>query len=77
MRPAPPGRIASPLEDRLMGLRHSALQRVMRERGVVGTALRDKHEMVLRIAQDMRDEQDEYTIFDYEERYGPGANRME
>jgi hypothetical protein len=77
MRAAPPGRMSSPVEDRLMGLRHKDLQEIMRERGVVGTALRDKREMVLRLAEDIRDKQDEYSIFDYEERYGTAAaNRL-
>ena len=66
----------SPLEDRLSALKYLDLQAIMRERGIRGTSIRDKRELVFRISDDMRAEQDEARIFDYEVEYGAAANNV-
>lgn len=75
VRPAAPmaGRVYSPLEDRLSALKYADLQDIVRNRGLAGSSIRNKRELVFRIAEDMRLVQDEVRIFDYEVEYGSGA----
>lgn len=68
--------VPSPLEDRLSALKYVHLQAIMRERGIRGTSIRDKRELVFRISDNMRAEQDEARIFDYEVEYGRTADNV-